>query len=411
MTSIRPILPALAIMVTAVIVAWFLMHNKPEMIRKPPPQAAQMVVETEQLQPRDYDVFIHSYGTVEPRTRVELKSQVSGQVIFVSDYFRAGGYFEKNDILIKIDPQDFESLVQVSSASLATAKQSLLEEQARGYQALQDWQRLGAGTEPSALVLRKPQLLAAEAQVTAAEAALNQSRLNLKRTIIRAPFTGRALSTQVNISQIVAAGNSLAEIFATDALEVRLPLRNQDLRFIDLPESYRFKTADAAKLPQVDIDSSLVVPERWSGQVVRTEGAIDESSQQLHVVARIDDPYGTEAEGRQPLKIGQYVTARIKGKHLTDVLVIPNRTIYQGTYVYVVEKGLLKRRAISVSWHNDEDAIIDSGLAAGDQLVLTALGQVSSGTAVNIVASDQPHHDAANRPAKNRTPAIMGETP
>ena len=61
---------------------------------------------------------------------------------------------------------------------------------------------------------------------------------------------------------------------------------------------------------------------------------------------------------------------------------IPNSAIYQGTYVYVVEDGLLVRREVVLAWRNASDAIVERGLAPGDRLVVTALGQVSSGTRV-----------------------------
>jgi len=382
------------------------MHKKPEVVRKPPPRTAQMSVETAPLRPQDYRVVINSYGTIEPRTRGELKSQVNGQIVFVSKNFRAGGYFEKNELLMKIDPRDFEAQVQISEATLANARQALIEEQARSQQALENWQRLGIDGQPSALVLRQPQLQAAEAGIASAEATLNQTRLNLARSTIRAPYAGRILTIHADIGQVIAVGSTLANIFAIDALEVRLPLRNQDLPFIDLPESYRFKRTESSSQPEVTIESSLIGAEQWSGRVVRTEGAIDTPSQQLHVVARINDPYGSKAEDRQPLKIGQYISARIQGRNITDALVIPNRTIYQGSYVYIVEDGLLKRREITIAWHNNEDAIIASGLKAGEQLVITALGQLPSGTPVTVIGKDNarsrppPHNKAETTPPK-----------
>jgi multidrug efflux pump subunit AcrA (membrane-fusion protein) len=121
----------------------------------------------------------------------------------------------------------------------------------------------------------------------------------------------------------------------------------------------------------------------WSGTIVRTEGAIDASSQQLHVVAQVNDPFSTE-RGTRPIKIGEYVTAVIDGRLLTDRLVIPSDAIYQNSYVYVVEEGLLRRRDVTVAWQNGIDAIIKDGLLAGEELVTTPLGQVTSGTRVRV---------------------------
>ena len=132
------------------------------------------------------------------------------------------------------------------------------------------------------------------------------------------------------------------------------------------------------------IRSELIGDVAWDAKLVRTEGAIDETARQLHVIAQIDDPFSAERDGQIPPKIGQYVTAELRGKTLNDVLVIPNSTIYQGTYVYVVENDLLQRHDIEIAWQNDRDAIISAGLEEGDMLVTTALGQVTSGLRVSI---------------------------
>ena len=122
----------------------------------------------------------------------------------------------------------------------------------------------------------------------------------------------------------------------------------------------------------------------WQGRVVRTEGTIDDRARQLHVVAQVDDPFGVHAQGKTPLKIGQYVTAELAGRNLQDALVIPSLAIYQGGYVYVVMDGVLQRREIDVAWQNQEEALIAGGLDRGDLLVLTPLGQVTSGVRVAI---------------------------
>ncbi|MFC6670575.1 efflux RND transporter periplasmic adaptor subunit [Marinobacterium aestuariivivens] len=171
-----------------------------------------------------------------------------------------------------------------------------------------------------------------------AEASLRQAELNLERTRIRAPYAGRVLSKQVDVGQVVGSGTVLGEIYAIDYVEIRLPLKNRDLGFIELPEAYRFDAGAPAELPRVTLNSSLVEEQQWQGHVVRTEGAIDTSSQQLHVVATIDDPYGLKARGRQPLKINQYVTAEIEGRRLASALIIPNRVLYQGSFVYLVRR-------------------------------------------------------------------------
>jgi len=367
-----------------IIVAVLIKLNPPDTPPRRQFSGPQMVVETTTVERHPYRVLLQSYGTVQPRTDSILVAQVGGEIVVINDNVRDGGFFEKGDVLARIDPRDYEADVQIADAALADAKQALAEAVALSAQAREDWQRLGNTGDAPELVLRVPQLEAARARVKSAESALEKTRLNLERTHIVAPFAGRVLRKLVDVGQVVSPNTQLAEVYATDVVEIRLPLRNRDLGFIDLPESFRFAAPHDVQDAQVTIRSDLIGEEEWQAKLVRTEGAIDESARQLHVIAQIDDPFGPGSEDRAPLKIGQYVTAEIKGKMLDDALVIPNTTIYQGSHVYTVEDGILRRKGIVIAWQNDDDAVIASGLEAGDQLVTTPLGQVTSGLRVSI---------------------------
>ena len=377
----------IAIFAGLVAIAVIIWMNPPETPQRPQFSGPTMTVETIPVLPRDYRIMLQSYGTVQPRTRSMLVAQVGGQIVEINENVRDGGFFEKGDTLGQIDPRDYEADVQIALASLADAKQAMAEAIARSDQAREDWERLGNEGEPSKLVLRIPQLEAARAGVGSAESALTKVKLDLERTSIVAPFAGRVIRKLVDLGQVVGPNTQLAEIYATDVVEIRLPLRNRDLGFIDLPESYRHSGPRETSI-DVLIKSDLIGNEKWQARLVRTEGAIDESARQLHVIAQIDDPFGPRSEGRSPLKIGQYVTAEIEGKTLPGALVIPNSAIYQGSYVYTVEDDILRRRDIEIAWQNDIDAVVDNGLELGMDLVMTPLGQVTSGIRVSVLGAE-----------------------
>ncbi|NQZ86921.1 MAG: efflux RND transporter periplasmic adaptor subunit [Colwellia sp.] len=383
-TSQKKKLTILAVIIGVTALLMFLISsNPPQSKRSKPSKAPQMTVETKVLVPESFQVMIESFGTVKPRTQSILFAQVSGQITKVSEQFSDGGFFEKGDILVQLDDRDYTSEVKVSQASLLSANQVLLEEEARVAQAEADWQRLGNGKKASALVLRKPQLEAAKAQVLSAQAKLDKAELSLERTQVIAPYAGRILKKQVDLGQVVSSNSQLATIFAVDYVEIRLPIKNKDLALINLPEVYRDIGEQGSK-NDVVLTSDLMGMQSWKGKIIRTESAIDEQSQQLYVVAQINRPYDAKTSLGSPIKIGQYVTAQIKGKALSNSLVIPSSAIYQGSYVYTVENSLLMRKEVTLSWQNGTQAIIKSGLAVGDELVLTSLGQVSSGTPVAI---------------------------
>jgi len=372
-------------------IAWSISQNTPSLtkaVTKPP----RLSVQTTHVRPVDFVVEIASYGRVRPRTRSNLVAQVSGQIIGISEHFRNGGFVEKDDVLVRVDPVDYQVQIDITQGEVAEAELALEEEKARGKQARKDWLKIGGLATASDLALRVPQLRAAQARLATARARLKQARVNLGRTLIKAPFAGRLLNTNVDIGTVVSPQSVLGELYASDYVEVRLPLKNADLAYIQLPEGFVREQQGQRHAPMVVFTNNLTSPAQlWSGTVVRTEGAIDETTQQLYVVAQIDDPFGLKSaqetaqpSGEQlyPLKIGQYLPARIKGRTIENALVIPTSVIYQGRFVYLVRDDVLFRQDIEVGFQSQHQALVLNGLQAHDELVLTALGQVASGTPI-----------------------------
>lgn len=359
-------------------------QNPPKGDRASLSNVPQLNVDVITVKAAPLTINISSYGTVQPRTQSNLFPQVSGQIVQVNKNFNDGGFFEQGDVLVTLDNRDYIADVKIFESNLLLAKQQLSEEQARVTQAKQDWLRLGNNENAPDLVLRKPQLLAAKANVLSAQASLNKAKLALERTDILAPYTGRILKKEVDLGQVVSSNTRLAQLYAVDYVEIRLPIKNNDLAFMTLPEASRYQQIDKNQQPDVTFVSDLNKQQQWLGKVVRTEGAFDQASQQLFVVAQIDNPYGTYDTNGLPIKIGQYVTADIRGKTIESALTIPNNAIYQGSYVYIVEQGKLQRKHISIAWQNSNKAMISEGLSIDEQLVITPLGQVNSGTPVAI---------------------------
>ena len=425
--NLKVAIPLILILVTVLLVTFFYIMQ-PEAAPRRPNLTPPLTVSVYDIQSQDFQVNVQSYGTIAPRTQSFLIAQVSGLVTEVSENLREGGFFNKDDVLLGIDQRDYLADLKISEANLAEAKQALSEELAASKQAEEDWRRLGNTEEPSDLVLRKPQQQAALARLASAEAALSKAQLGVDRTQVIAPFDGRVLNKMIDVGQVTANNSQIAEVYATDYVEIRLPLRDSDLKFVDLPEAYR-GTDQAPEATPVNIYSSLsdsTTP--WLGKVVRTESAIDVDARQLHVVAQIDDPFGAPAVGRTPLKIGEYVTAEIQGKIIPDAIVIPSAAIYQDTYVYVAEDGILVRRNIEVLWQDTSNALIGAGLSNGERLVTTTLGQVASGTRVAIEGEASPQQrngnfgmgmggnannqrplQGNNRPAARQTPPTQPE--
>ncbi len=395
------IAPAIVVVV-AVIAGRTIIANKPEARKFEAPEMPA-TVEAVRVNPVPYQVIVRSEGTVEPRTESTLIPQVAGQVRSVSASFREGGFFGKGDVLVTLDPTDYELATATAAAQVAQAESALQLELAQAEVVKNDWKMLGK--EAPKLGLREPQITAARAALQSAKAQLERARTDLSRTRIRAPYAGQLLEKNVDIGQYVSPGTVLARIYATDVAEVRLPLSTRQLEFVDLPGPYaEGEGRPDEQGPPVSLMADIGrTTWRWDGVVVRAEGAIDTRSRQLYVVAQVDQPYARGPEGRPPLRIGQFVRAEIKGRRLPDTFVLPRAALREGDEVLVIDdESRLQRRTVDVAWADDDQAVIVDGLQAGEIVNVTPLAVASSGAKVAaIVDGVQP---APRRAAKDRPP-------
>lgn len=386
-------------------IAFVTVANKVEPERRAP-RVTPMRVNFISVAPSDFVVWVKSRGTVRPRTESTLLPEVSGSITEMSTKIRAGEFFERGDVLLRIDPRNYESEVTVAEASLAQARAALAEEQARSEQARREWKRLGGQGVVDDLALRKPQLAGAQAQVRSAQASLARARLNLERTVIRAPYAGRVLQQNVDVGQYVSPGTTLARVYAVDYAEVRLPLSNRQLEFLDVPEIYRNESSDE-RAPGALLELTARIGSRvhtWRGQVIRAEGAIDTQSRQIFVIGQIEDPYGKTVEGRPPLKVGQFVEARIRGRTLRDVYVIPRSALRAGDRVRTLdEQDRVRSRAVEIVYSDEQHAVVSNGLSAQDRLVTTALGTAMEGQQVEPALAGDKAEASEDRGERRRT--------
>jgi RND family efflux transporter MFP subunit len=369
-----------------------ILQNKAEPNRRPQAPASRLTVEATALKPQDYQINVNTYGTIQAQTESALVSQVAGNIVEVSPNFREGGFFRKGETLVRIDPTDYRSEVQIAETTLVQSYLTLKEEEARAEQALRNWARLGQAGTPSDLVLRKPQMDAARAAIDANRIRLERAKRNLERTKIVAPYAGRVLRKNVDVGQFVGTGAQLAQLYAVDYVEVRLPLHSQQLQYVALPEEYRGTSNNQG--PKVQFVARTGQQSHlWEGRITRTEGIFDEQSRQLFVVAQIPNPYRNANDGKPSLKLGQFVEAEIEGQSLKEAIVIPRAAIYQGNEVVLIKDGKLQRKAITVLWSNADEAVVSAGLQAGDLLALTPVGSLPSGTEVNAIVDGKPSRE------------------
>jgi RND family efflux transporter MFP subunit len=376
-------------------------EEKPELIERKNPVTA---VDVKRLKRQAFQITIHTQGTVKPRTESTLIPEVAGRIIKTSPKFREGAFFEAGEELLRIDDSNYQIAVTVARAKLSEEQLALAEENALAEQAIRNWQRLGKTTPPTDLVLHKPQLARAKAAVASARALLKQAQLDLKRAQILAPYAGRVLEQQVDIGQYVSPGTVLAKIYAVDYAEIRLPLSNRQLEFVDIPESYRGEIHSPDQNTEVTLTVKLGNQKhQWMGYIVRAEGTYDVRSRRLFVVAQVDNPYGQQDPKKPPLKVGQFVEAQIKGRLLDKVFVIPRAAVRENSEILLIDKqNKIQTRRVKAIWEDDQTMVISEGIEQGELLCLTPITFAAQGLTVKPMLDGKPlfSSDSAKANAK-----------
>ena len=325
---------------------------------------------------------VRSRGVVAPRTRTTIVSEVSGTIVEVSPAFVAGGFFVEGDVLVRIDPRNYQTAMKRATAAVAQAKTRVATENALAGYAYQDWERLrsleAADRPASDLALRKPQLAEVVAGLESAEADLEKASEDLDRTVIRAPYDGMVRAKRADVGQFVNTGTPLAETFATDYAEIRLPIPQTDLKYLALGDL----SAGGALSVTLSADIGGVSHD-WAAEVVRSEGVFDAETRVLHLVAQVREPY---ASGKEPLRIGTFVNAAIEGIDAGKVFVIPRHSLERGKTLWMVDADMtIRPRQVDVVRADDSYAYVADGLSDGERYTVTPPENSLPGTKVRVL--------------------------
>jgi multidrug efflux system membrane fusion protein len=336
------------------------------------------VIEVITVQQKTVSLNLPSYGIVNPKYKTQLVTEVQGRLLTISPTFVAGGVVKKGDELALIEPSDYEADLMQAQALLAQALAALGEEQARGAVAKNDWKGYNSGTPPE-LGLRVPQLKKEQANVKYYQAALARAQRNLERTVIRAPFDGIIKRRNVDLGQYVSLGTNLGELYNTRIAEIRLPLTNNDLAYLESVDKPDTEVTLSASLA-----GKTVI---WKGNIIRSEGMIDAENRMVYLVAEIKDPYlrQNRTEGQLPLKYGSFVTAVIKGRSVDGIVVLPSYIVRNGSVAVVTAENTIEIRMVNVVRTDLENVYIKDSLADGERISMTNLNNMTNGQLVKVL--------------------------
>ncbi len=328
----------------------------------------------------DKPVELRLTGNVAALYKTEISSELTGNVISVSEKLVKGGFFKKGEEMLRIDGRDYQDDLVQSRAALAKVKLEVAREKELARQALQDWQELGQGT-PTDLALRKPQTEQALASLAAAQSQLQRAKRNLEKTTIRAPFDCLVSSRSVSAGTFVTAGAPLFEIYNTDMAEIRLAVSSEDSAFLSLPDPGVL----LKKTARVEIisngDGSAV---KRDGYISRIEGETDPETRLQYLVVRVDDPYSVRH--RLPLlKIGDFVEVRVGGKTFECSTFIPESALLDDNRIMKVDaNNKISFSKINVVKRFDDKVLISGNLEENDKIVISRLEFPVEGTLVRI---------------------------
>lgn len=431
----------LVMLIGSVFLGKYLISTGPEAKKKPFIERLP-VVETTLLKVQDYTAAIDTSGVVRAGIQTNLISDVSGRVLSISDQFKEGSYFNKDETLLKIDPVNYETALAIANSDVAANKAALsqlLEEEKstkRSYDLAKTNLKIGKSEVSrltrllkqkvitrSALDVEKQKLnqlqqrveeakgklntfksrkLAIQAKIDASISRKKQEALNLSRTTVKAPYTGRVLKKNIDIGQFVTKGSSLGALYATDYVYVDLPLSLGQYELLDIPEAFQNKASTEKALPRVTFKSTNSrLKNTWIGQVVRTSAALDADSRQIKVIARIDAPFVAKEGNTAPVRIGQYLNAHIQGTTFKNVYVLNSSAVRQNKEILILQEGQVHIVPVEVLLNTPGHTIIKPKEdIENKQLITTLMKQATEG--MKVITLEQQRQREKNKAKKKK---------
>lgn len=327
---------------------------------------------------------VRTQGEVQPRTEINLTNEVTGRITYMSPNFIEGGAFKKGDVLLRIDPAEYRLRVTQARANVSQAETVLAREQSEAEIARMDWEDLGTGGEATPLTLREPQMAEAAAQLEAARATLAEAELQLSRTQIRAPFDGRVVERDVDAGEFVGGNGRLGRIYASDIMDVRVPLTQNELRQTGLYLGYSADVETGVPVTlSADVSGQRV---EWQGQITRTDARFDNQSRVLHAYVEVHNPFDAIADGRPALAPGLFVDADIAGPTLDNVVTIPRAALRGDNEVYLAEDdNTLTIQTVEVQSSNRERAVLTDGVRPGQTVIVSPIRGAATGMTIEVV--------------------------
>ena len=377
----RLLLPAGILAGCVLFAAWLVLN--PTELDESSPEIIPVAVRVMEVNAEPVQLFVESQGKVQAARTVNLSAPVAGTVAWISPKLEAGGYVTAGEPLLRLDSSDYEIALARSEAAL---EQAFAEES----HARSEYERLRELGERRLVSESQIQNAERQANVTAAriseiETQLRQSRLDLERTEVRAPFDAVVGSREVELGQYANRAQNIAVMFDANEVEARLPLAIRQLGYLDVPLDFRGELERQAA-PVVRLEGLYGGQKHtWFGRLVRTEAAIDPDSNTVQAIVRVTQPPEGDKKSIS-LPIGLFVEATIRGREIDEIIALPRAVMRNNNQVLVVDaENKMYYREVEIYRFEEQRVLISGGLEPGEIVCISPIQAVVNGMAVQPV--------------------------
>ena len=352
--------------------------------RKRPPVKMLPLVQVMNVQPEIERIRVSAMGTVIPAREIVLESRVAGEIVSIHPEFTVGGHLKKGSEVLQIDPQDYKLALTLAKARVKDAESKLRILEAEAAAAKDEWReiyrnRTGKKDQPSPLLVKKPQLTAAQAMLVAEKADVKKAQLDLARTKIKAPFNAIVRARHVDIGSQVSGQDQLAELVGTDEYWIQASMPVDRLTWIMIP----LNSGDPGSKVRIFYRNGLEL----SGTVIKLRGELEAEGRMARVLVEVKDPLGLNSAGKKqpPLLIGEYVRMEIEGQQLKNIYRIPRTALRDNTHIWLITNdGKLEIRNVDTLWRDAQTVLLAAGLQAGERLIVSDLSKPVDGMPLRI---------------------------
>jgi len=380
---LRLLLPIIVVIISAAVAAWMMQSGPKAKPRTKTRNAVLVDVRPIEFGPQTTTVSV--MGTVKPQREVELKPQVSGEVITISDNLIPGGRFAQDEQLLTIDPSDYQLAIKQLVSEVSRAEADMQLELGRQRVAQKEYELLGetVSTEEYALMLREPQLDSSRAVLAGIRARLEQAQLNLNRTTVKAPFNAVVMSRGINRGTRVSPSTPLATLVGSDSYWIEAPIPASQLKWINTGQQ---GNAGGSAVRVYD-NVAWGADDFRSGQLIGLTAMVEKNGRMAKLLAEIPDPLALQpTSSKQPtLLLGSYVRVEIEGKLLPHAAAIERDLIRDGNQLWVMDdQGQLDIRPVEIAFRSQDHVLVTGGIRDGERLITTNLPSPVQGMTLRL---------------------------